>query len=117
MTAGKDFSVIFQDVIRCLEHSEIELKKLVYLYIIHYSRKRPDDAIMVVNNFRKDIYQGSPLVKALALRSIGCLRVKQLNEYLFEPIKESLKNEDPYVRKSAILCIAKIYKVNPELIE
>jgi len=57
MTAGKDFSVIFQDVIRCLEHSEIELKKLVYLYIIHYSRKRPDDAIMVVNNFRKDIYQ------------------------------------------------------------
>lgn len=61
VNSGKDFSGIFQDVIRCLEHTEVELKKLVYLYIIHYSRKRPDDAIMVVNNFRKDIYQVNPL--------------------------------------------------------
>ncbi|MFO0131039.1 MAG: hypothetical protein ACK52J_00070 [bacterium] len=43
-------------MIRCLEHPEIELKKLVYLYIINYSKKQPDDAIMVVNMFRKDIH-------------------------------------------------------------
>ncbi len=56
MSSGKDLSAMFQHVIRCLEHPEIELKKLVYLYIIIHSRKRPDDAIMVVNNFRKDIH-------------------------------------------------------------
>ena len=57
MSTGKDFSCIFQSVIRCLEHPEIELKKLVYLYIINYSKKRPDDAIMIVNMLRKDIHQ------------------------------------------------------------
>ena len=48
----------------------------------------------------------------MALRSIGCLRVSQLNAYLIEPIKESLHNPDPYVRKSAILCIGKIFQTN-----
>ncbi len=47
MTVGKDVSPIFQSVIKCLEHPDIELKKLVYLYIINYSRTKPDDAIMV----------------------------------------------------------------------
>ena len=38
MTVGKDVSPLFQSVIKCLEHNDIELKKLVYLYIINYSR-------------------------------------------------------------------------------
>ena len=55
MTIGKDVSPLYQSVIKCLEYPEIEIKKLVYLYIINYSKSRPDDAIMVVNLFRKDI--------------------------------------------------------------
>lgn len=63
MTIGKDLSALFQSVIKCLEHSELEIKKLVYLYIINYSRTKGDDAIMVINLFRKDVLQGSPLIK------------------------------------------------------
>ena len=43
--------------------------------------------------------------------------MKLLNEYLFEPIQECLIDVDPYVRKSAILCIGKIYQINPEKID
>ncbi len=42
-------------MIRCLEFNDIALKKLVYLYIINYSQTRPDDAIMVINLFCKDV--------------------------------------------------------------
>lgn len=55
MTIGKDVSTLFQPVIKCLEFPQLELKKLVYLYIINYSKTRPDDAIMVVSQFDKDI--------------------------------------------------------------
>ena len=48
MTIGKDVSALFQPVIKCLEYDDIELKKLVYLYIINYSKNKPDDAIMVI---------------------------------------------------------------------
>lgn len=116
MTIGKDVSKLFQSVIKCLEHSEIDIKKLVYLYIINYSRNQPDDAIMVINLFRKDVLKGTPLIRALAVRTMGCLRVKKLNEYLIDLLKEAIKDEDPYVRKTAALCVSKVYEVNPELV-
>ena len=104
-------------MIKCLEHNDVEIKKLVYLYIINYSRKQPDDAIMVINLFRKDVMSGSSLIKGLAVRTMGCLRVKKLNEYLHEPLKISLNDKDAYVRKTAAFCIPKVYELTPEIIE
>lgn len=34
-----------------------------------------------------------------------------------DPVKEAVKDEDSYVRKTAAICIAKLYDVSPELIE
>lgn len=55
MTIGKDVSALFHSVVKCLEYNDMELKKLVYLYIINYSKNRPDDAIVVIQLFRRDI--------------------------------------------------------------
>ena len=118
MTIGKDVSPLFQSVLKCLEYPEIEMKKLVYLYIVNYSRTRPDDAIMAINVFRKDVTnKANPLLRALAVRTMGCLRVQKLNEYLCDPLKEALNDEDPYVRKTTVLCIPKVYEVSPELVD
>ena len=38
MTVGKDVSLLFTDVLKCVETDDIELKKLVYLYIINYAK-------------------------------------------------------------------------------
>ena len=38
MTVGKDVSDLFTHVLKCVETDDIELKKLVYLYIINYSK-------------------------------------------------------------------------------
>lgn len=101
-----------------MEFPEIEMKKLVYLYIINYSKTKPDDAIMVINLFRKDIgNKGNPLLRALAVRTMGCLRVHKLNEYLRDPLKSSLNDTEPYVRKTAALCIPKLFEVSPELVD
>lgn len=59
----------------------------------------------------------SPLIRALAVRTMGYIRVKRINEYLIEPLKELLADEDPYVKKTAILCVPKVYEVTPDLIE
>ena len=48
---------------------------------------------------------------------MGCLRVKKLNEYLGEPLKHALLDIDPYVRKTAVLCVTKVYEVSKEVIE
>ena len=48
---------------------------------------------------------------------MGCLRVQQLNEYLEAPLKEAINDEDAYVRKTAVLCIPKVYELNAQMIE
>lgn len=41
------------DVINQMQTDDMELKKLVYLYLINYAKTQPDLAIMAVNTFVK----------------------------------------------------------------
>jgi AP-1 complex subunit beta-1 len=59
----------------------------------------------------------NPLIRALAIRTMGCIRVDKITEYLCEPLSRCLKDEDPYVRKTAAVCVAKLYDISPELVE
>ncbi|KAK9908655.1 hypothetical protein WJX75_001085 [Coccomyxa subellipsoidea] len=117
MTVGKDVSPIFPDVVNCMQTDDLELKKLVYLYLINYAKSQPDLAIMAVNTFVKDSQDPNPLIRALAVRTMGCIRVDKITEYLCDPLQRCLKDDDPYVRKTAAVCVAKLYDINPELVE
>lgn len=46
-------SALFPDVVNCMQTDNLELKKLVYLYLMNYAKSQPDMAIMAVNTFVK----------------------------------------------------------------
>ncbi|KAI7847935.1 adaptin N terminal region-domain-containing protein [Circinella umbellata] len=115
MTVGKDVSGLFPDVLKNMQTEDIELKKLVYLYLMNYAKTQPELVILAVNTFVKDSDDPNPLVRALAIRTMGCLRVDKIIDYLTEPLRKCLKDENPYVRKTAAICVAKLYELNPEL--
>lgn len=116
LTVGKDMSPLFPDVVSCMQTDDLELKKLVYLYLINYAKSNPEMAIMVVNTFVKDSSHPSPLIRALAVRTMGCIRVDRITEYLCDPLKRALADEDPYVKKTAAVCVAKLHDISPELV-
>lgn len=60
----------------------------------------------------KDCEDPNPLIRALAVRTMGCIRVDKITEYLCEPLRKCLKDEDPYVRKTAAVCVAKLYDIS-----
>ena len=107
MTVGKDVSMLFTHVVNCIQTADVELKKLVYLYLMNYAKSNPDLAILAVNTFVKDAADQNPLIRALAVRTMGCIRVDRIVEYLCEPLRKCLRDEDPYVRKTAAICVAK----------
>ena len=117
MTVGKDVSSLLADVVKNGQTANLELKKLVYLYLINYAKSAPDLAILAVNTFVKDSQDPNPLIRALAVRTMGCIRVDKITEYLCDPLLKTLRDEDPYVRKTAAICVAKLYDINPELVE
>ena len=40
MTVGKDVSALFPDVVNCMQTENLELKKLVYLYLMNYAKSQ-----------------------------------------------------------------------------
>jgi AP-1 complex subunit beta-1 len=110
MTIGKDVSALFPHMVKCMETQSIEMKKLIYLYIINYAKSKPDLTIMAVNSFQKDAREKqNPLMRALAVRTMGCIRIERITEYLCESLKNCLSDDDPYVKKTAALAVAKLF--------
>ena len=64
----------------------------------------------------KDAADQNPLIRALAVRTMGCIRVDRIVEYLCEPLRKCLRDEDPYVRKTAAICVAKMFDINAEMV-
>ncbi|KAA8586541.1 hypothetical protein FQN60_000377 [Etheostoma spectabile] len=114
MTDSKYFTTNKKDVVNCMQTDNLELKKLVYLYLMNYAKSQPDMAIMAVNSF--DCEDPNPLIRALAVRTMGCIRVDKITEYLCEPLRKCLKDEDPYVRKTAAVCVAKLHDINAQMV-
>lgn len=99
-----------------MQTDDLEQKKLVYLYLMNYAKTQPELVILAVNTFVKDTDDPNPLVRALAIRTMGCLRAEKIIDYLCDPLQKCLRDDNPYVRKTAALCVAKLYDLKPELV-
>ena len=115
MTIGKDVSKLFPDVVKLIRTKNIELKKLVYLYLINYARVKPDLIFLAVAAFHSDAKEGAtPLIRGLAIRTMGCIRVPEIVSYLCETLSYCIKDKDAYVRKTAAMCVSKLYQTSPQ---
>lgn len=43
---------------------------------------------------------------------MGCIRVDKIVDYMEEPLRKTLRDESPYVRKTAAICVAKLFDIN-----
>ena len=118
MTLGKDVSRLLPHVVNCMRTNDLELKKLIYLYIINYAKVKPGESILAVNSFLLDANDvESPIIRALAIRTMGCIRVEEIVSYLCETLKNGLNDSDAYVKKTSCICVAKLYGTCPELVK
>ena len=132
MTLGKDVSALFPDVLKNIATSDLDQKKLVYLYLMcvhsalqcykkltkylrNYAKSHPDLCILAVNTFVQDSEDPNPLIRAIAIRTMGCIRVDKMVDYMEEPLRKTLRDESPYVRKTAALCVAKLFDLAPAM--
>ena len=59
----------------------------------------------------------NPLIRALALRTMSYIHVREFVEGTVTPLKTLLRDSDPYVRKTAAFCVAKLYDHDKTLVE
>ncbi|KAG1865251.1 Adaptor protein complex beta subunit [Suillus tomentosus] len=117
ITMGNDMSPLFHDVIQCIGTPLLEIKKMVYLFLVSYGRSKPDQIHLVIPSFLQDCNDRNPLIRALAIRTMSYIPIPVVTEALTDQLRHCLKDRDPYVRKTAAICVAKVYTADPRKAE
>ncbi|CCH59726.1 hypothetical protein TBLA_0B09110 [Henningerozyma blattae CBS 6284] len=115
MTVGKDVSSLFPDVLKNIATNDVEQKKLVYLYVMNYAETHPELCILAVNTFVTDSEDPNPLIRCMAVRTMSMIRVDKILDYLETPLRRTLQDDNPYVRKTAVICVAKVFQLDKQL--
>ena len=103
----------FSSVVKNVANPNIEVKKLVYIYLLHYAESDPDLALLSVNAIQKSLTDQNPQVRALTLRTMSGMRVPVISQIVSLAIKRGISDMSPHVRKAAALAIPKCYRLEP----
>lgn len=100
----------FPQVVKNVASQNLEIRKLVYIYLLRYAEHEPDLALLSINAFQKDLTDPSPLIRAMALRVLSGIKVPMIGSIVILAIKKCAADLSPYVRKAAALAIPKVYR-------
>jgi len=105
ISKGRNVSEYFAQVVKNVASQNLEIRKLVYIYLLRYAEKEPDLALLSINTFQKDLTDSNPLIRAMALRVLSGIRVPMIGNIVVLAIKKCAADVSPYVRKTAGLAI------------
>ncbi|CAI9092387.1 OLC1v1027609C1 [Oldenlandia corymbosa var. corymbosa] len=111
---GFDVSNYFPQVVKNVASQSIEVKKLVYLYLLHYAEKRPNEALLSINCFQKDLGDTNPLVRAWALRTMAGIRLHVIAPLVLVAVSKCVRDPSVYVRKCAANALPKLHDLRLE---
>ncbi|ORZ09403.1 adaptin N terminal region-domain-containing protein [Lobosporangium transversale] len=113
ISKGRDVSEFFPDVVKNVASTSLEVRKLVYIYILRYAEQEQDLALLSINTFQKDLSDKNQLIRAMALRVMSGIRVPVISPIVMLGIKKCVTDLSPYVRKIAAHAIPKCYQLDP----
>lgn len=111
---GKDASDLFPAVVKNVVSKNIEVKKLVYVYLVRYAEEQQDLALLSISTFQRALKDPNQLIRASALRVLSSIRVPVIVPIMMLAIKDAVNDMSPYVRKTAAHAIPKLYSLEPE---
>uniref|UniRef100_A0A146LRT5 AP-3 complex subunit beta n=1 Tax=Lygus hesperus TaxID=30085 RepID=A0A146LRT5_LYGHE len=111
---GRDASELFPAVVKNVVSKNIEVKKLVYVYLVRYAEEQQDLALLSISTFQRALKDPNQLIRASALRVLSSIRVPVIVPIVMLAIKDSASDMSPYVRKTAAHAIPKLYSLDPE---
>eukprot|EP00644_Phytophthora_capsici_P008927 jgi/Phyca11/504126/fgenesh2_kg.PHYCAscaffold_6_\ len=117
ISKGEDVSMFFADVVKNVIVASVEVKKLVYMYLVHYADANSqcrELALLSINSFQKDLADQNQLIRALALRVMTSIRVRDILQIQLIAIRKCAADESAYVRKCATNAISKVFLVDPD---
>ena len=72
-------SEYFAQVVKNVASQNLEIRKLVYICLLHYAEQELGLMLLSINTFQKDLADSNPLIRAMALlHMLSRIRVPSL---------------------------------------
>jgi vesicle coat complex subunit len=120
MSQGRDISEFFPDVVKNVMAKSVEVKKMVYMYLVHYAdfdKRCREIALLSINSFQKDLAGSNQLIRGLALRVMTSIRVPDVIQIQLLAVKKCATDHSPYVRKCAAIALPKLFSFDPQQLD
>jgi len=119
LSKGRDVSEFFPDVVKNVVVKSVEVKKMVYNYLVHYADFNSacrEVALLSINSFQKDLSGANQLIRGLALRVLTSIRVPDVIQIQLLAVRKCATDTSPYVRKCAATAVTKVFSMDQEQI-
>ncbi|XP_037548106.1 AP-3 complex subunit beta-1 [Nematolebias whitei] len=114
ISKGRNASDLFPAVVKNVASKNIELKKLVYVYLVRYAEEQQDLALLSISTFQRALKDPNQFIRASALRVLSSIRVPIIVPIMMLAIKEAAADLSPYVRKTSAHAIQKLHSLDPD---
>ncbi|PHJ19532.1 heat repeat-containing protein [Cystoisospora suis] len=114
---GTDVSGLLPEVVKAIAVPDLELKRLVYLFLIQHAEGSRDLALLSINSFQKDLTDRNQVVRASALKALASIRLLEVVQLLVASVKRASVDSSPFVRRTAAQCIIKVFSLDQDQFE
>lgn len=117
ISKGRNVSEFFPNVVKNVSVKSVEVKKMVYIYLVHYAdfdKSCREIALLSINSFQKDLAGSNALIRGLALRVMTSIRVNDIIQIQLLAVKKCSTDSSPYVRRCAAVACTKIFSFDAE---
>lgn len=103
ISKGRDVAAAFPNVVKCVINKNAEVRKLVYMFLVHYAEVQPQEALLAINSLQKAMTENNQHMRANALRCMSNIRVKEIAQLFVVPSFFSSKKHKPLFSHSPFL--------------
>lgn len=96
---------------------EVSLSKFSTPYHTSYRYLWQPTPIQALIITIQDCNDRNPLIRGLAIRTMSYIPLGPVLSAIRDPLRHSLNDSDPYVRKTAAICVAKLWMQDPRIVD
>ncbi|KAK9374474.1 adaptin N terminal region-domain-containing protein [Lipomyces chichibuensis] len=117
MSKGQDVTEYFPDVVKNSAAQTLEVRKLVYIYLLRYGQQESDLALLSINAIQKSLGDQNPQIRAMAIKVLSGIKVPSIAPIILLGIRKSIVDMSAIVRRSAAVAIGKCFELDKSNLE
>lgn len=109
-----ELASIMLEIVETMTFDDYEIRRLCSQYVIHYAPLNVKLALFALKFYSRFAEDHDPKLRALAIKTITSVNVKEFVVLGFAIVKKLLKDKNPHVRTAATFSVARLFQYDPE---